>query len=103
LRIGTTSAVLHTSGMYASSNMRWMSSRTRLPKILSGSFGIDGVPVVPSFGVASFIHSAEIPSMPGVLRLHDLKRVRTDSGQKIGSFHTGTGSRRGSSAAYWCQ
>ena len=61
MRIGTTSAVLRTSGMYASSNMRWMSSRKRLPKIVSGSFGIDGVPVVSSSGVASCIHSAGIP------------------------------------------
>jgi len=88
LRIDTTSTLLHTSGMYASSNMRWMSSRRRLLKIVSGSSGIHGVPVVSSSGVASFIHSAAIPSMPGVLRLHELNSVSAISGQKIGSFHS---------------
>jgi len=81
----TTSAAFRTSGMYASSKMRWMRSRKCLPKTVSGSSGIDGVPVVPSFGITSLIHCAGIPSMPGVLRLLELRTISHISGQKIGS------------------
>jgi len=80
--------------------------RTALPYHAEGvdlRRGIERVPVVSSSGVTSIIHYAGIPSMPGVLRLLEHSTVRTDSGQKIGSFHSGTGSRRGSCAAYRCQ
>jgi len=100
-RKGTTSAVSHTPGMYASSNMRWMISRRRLSKIVSHSYGIDGVPDVSYCGSATLTRSAG--GMPPVQRtwwLCLLCRASQSSGQVIRTRTLSHGSRWSSLAAF---